>query len=258
MRRWIVVIVLSCCVTPAAIGAPATQPVTQPIAHPATRPHAQSPPAAPQLTAWFAELGDPDADVRAAALGKLLAISGDDLAALRAVVEAARPVSPAQAAALHDVVVHVYLSGETYETNHDEGFLGVKSLRDDVETLPLGGNPPLGQDGGVPVGERLPGFCGFRGLRGGDVILGVTAPRPTRLVRWSELLDYVKRSVPGETITFEILRQGKIVQVPLKLDPRPIAASDPLAIAELISGRTARAESYWTKVFKPLLERDVL
>src|SRR5688500_9245070 len=187
--RWIVLLIaMTASVAPAAPAAPATQPTTQP--------KTQSPVAAQQLTAWFAELGDPDADVRAAAFSKLLGLSRDDLAGLRTVVEAARPVSPAQGAALHDVVIHVYLGGEPFDADRESGFLGVRSLQPDLDALHLGGEPALGQDGGVPVGERLPGFCGFRGLRGGDVILGIVAPRATRLARWIELQHYVSRSRP--------------------------------------------------------------
>ena len=82
---------------------------------------------------------------------------------------------------------------------------------------------------------------------------------PARLSRWLELLDFVRRSMPGETITFEVLRQGKVIQVPMKLDPRPLVAVDRVNnVDEMIADRAARAESYWVKVFKPLLERDVL
>src|SRR5688500_3211146 len=155
--RWIVVLIaMTATVAQAARATP-----------PATQPNTQSAVAAHQLTAWFAELGDPDADVRAAAFSKLLGLSRDELAALRAVVEAARPVSPAQGAALHDVVGHVFLSGGPFASDRHAGFLGGEALREDIEVLQFGHEPALGQDGGVPVGERLPGFCGFRGCAAG-------------------------------------------------------------------------------------------
>jgi hypothetical protein len=196
--------------------------------------------------------------VRAAAFSKLLGLSRDDLAGLRTVVEAARPVSPAQGAALHDVVIHVYLGGEPFDADRESGFLGVRSLQPDLDALHLGGEPALGQDGGVPVGERLPGFCGFRGLRGGDVILGIVAPRATRLARWIELQHYVSRSRPGTTLTFEVLRQGKVIHVPITIDPRPIAAERTEWIDALLAERAALAQAYWAQTFEPLIERDLL
>ena len=251
-RRVVSLVVLAAFAAPAALAAPATQP--------ATRPTTQSTSPGAQLGTWFAELADPDADVRASALTKLLSISRADLDALRAVVEQAKPVAPAQAAALHDVIVHVYLSGDPFEADPNAGFLGVRPLREDAfEALQLGNDPAA--DVGVPVGERLPGFCGFQGLRGGDVILGVLGPRATRLARWMELRDYVSRSAPGETLTFEVLRQGRVMKVPIKLDPRPLAATDNINLTrmgDLLAERAARAEAYWAKVFKPLIEPDLL
>lgn len=234
-----------------APGAPTTRPTTQPQTQ-ATEP-------SPHLQAWFAELGDPDADVRAAALTKMLALTRADLAALREVVEQARPISPAQAAALYEIIVHVYLSGERFEVAGQQGFLGVQSVSSDGDSLPFE-DPAVESGGGVVIGQRLPGFSGFQGLRDGDIILGVIAPRPTRLARWHELQDFVMRSPPGETLTFEILRQGRIVKSSIKLNFRPAAVADPdlRRRHEFLDGRQARAEAFWLKVFKPLLEEDLL
>jgi hypothetical protein len=245
------------CVAWAAPAAPA-DPTTVPATQPTTQTHATV--HAPHLRAWFAELADPDADIRAAAFTRLLGLSRADLEGLREVVEQSRPIAPAQAAALHDIVIHVYLSGEEYEIGAAQGFLGVKSLHQGLEALRLGEVPP-GDDGGVAIGERLPGFCGFQSLRDGDMILGVVAPRPMQMTSWFEFQRYVLQSQPGQTITFQVLRQGRITEVPIKLSARPAAAADNFDLGawqELLADRHNRAEALWTGVFKPLLERDLL
>jgi len=236
---WAVIVVLA---VAALAAAPATGPTSRPTAS--------------DLRTWFAGLDDVDADVRADSYSKLLGLRRADLEGLRPIVEQARPLSPGQSAALRDVVVHVYLTGHEYEPDAEgQGFLGVRPLHQTMDLL-IGADEP---DGGVAIGERLPGFCGFRALRTGDVILGTLGARPTKLRRWPELQHYVQQS-RGGTVTFEVLRQGRVMNVAIQLDTRPAAAGDPRfqnVMEELLAERQALAEEYWLKFFAPLVEQDL-
>jgi hypothetical protein len=275
---------------PRAASAPATQP-------------------AGQIRQWFAELADADAARRDAAWQHLMDLHRQDLPALRDIVEQSRPLAPTQVAALHDVVVQAFLTGESYDADWENGFLGImqpefgnESVSVEVpegqEILPkLPAEPQLEQhpgggddaddphrEWGVPVGERLAGFCAYPRLRTGDVVLGLTArreviergdnirqvalPQPAPpadaggkgllfcpLRHWGELTERVRRIPAGETVTFIILRQGRIMNVSLELSPRPLVAelgND--SIQAFIAARKTKAELYWQQVFGPLVD----
>ena len=67
-----------------------------------------------------------------------------------------------QAAVLYDIVMHVHMAGEPYQAAETMGgFLGLRETRDWT-------SPP-----GVAITTRIPGFCAYRMLREGDVIVGI-------------------------------------------------------------------------------------
>jgi len=237
---------------------PAPRPTTQAVARPATQPASPA-----QLQTWFKDLAASDAVARERAYSALLGITRQDLPALRDIVERSRPIAPSQGASLREIVTHVFLTGEPYEAEAKAGFLGV------MQPLLLSVEVPgdQGQDGdeplppprtGVPIEYRLPGFCGFQSLRDGDVVLGVVAPVERPLREWNELSVTIMTFRAGETVTFEILRGGRVIRVPVRLDTRPAAANargiGPPEPAEVLPARTAKAEEYWTEHFAPLIE----
>jgi hypothetical protein len=121
---------------------------------------------------WFNQLDDADAAVRESAYTKLLSLKAADLDALKQAVKSAEPLRPAQESALPGIVKQVYLSGVDYDGDASEGFLGV-SLQDRDMTL-QGTQPPQGvPHAGLLVSRCMPGFCGARVLREGDVILSI-------------------------------------------------------------------------------------
>jgi hypothetical protein len=63
----------------------------------------------------------------------------------------------------------------------------------------------------------------------------------------------VKGLGAGQTLTFEVLRQGRIINVSLTLDRRPSGLENIGFIQEFISTRAEKAETYWKKEFDPLL-----
>jgi S1-C subfamily serine protease len=110
---------------------------------------------------------------------------------------------------------------------------------------------------GVAVVSRVPGFCAYRMLQNGDVLLSMTVGEVTvEFNRTDDLMDSVRAVQAGQTITFEVLRQGEILRVPITLDPRPahldnLGATDWLR--EFNNRRADEVETYWSRDFAPLL-----
>ena len=234
---------------------------------PATQPVAEA-----QLQKWFNELGASDAAVRERATTAMLELTRAELPALRRVVERSRPVSPAQAGALRDLVAHVYLSAEIYDCEPRVGFLGLTWPALDSVDVPRAADevqqpPPRiehGIDGlprastGVPVDFRIPGFCAYRALRDGDVVLGIVQPVDRRLHDWTQLTYTIKAFPAGQKLTLEVLRQGTVLKVPVTLDAKPLVANDQVWSAVVLPTREAAAEAYWAEHFAPLVGEDRL
>ena len=273
---------------PLVSAASAVAPATQPVA---------------TIQQWFADLTDRDADVRETATDRLMQLTRGDLPSLRHVVEQARPLAPTQSEVLHDVVVHVYLSGETYDADWTRGFLGVTQMPGtsavavpdpDAGDAPAAaadpaapGNPLAGQEWGVPVGDRLPGFCAYGVLRTGDIILAIVNPprvrqpaaigideaqvdeaaqpqqpggdRLYKLRHWEEFTRAVKTFPAGRELTFEILRQGKVRRVAITLSPYPQVAAPALnaPVEPFLEARREKAEAYWEQTFAPLVDNGM-
>ena len=264
------------CASLLAAVLPASVVVTLADEPPATRPSTTTwsttrPATLPTSTIqnWFNDLAASDAAERERAFAALLGLTRADLPSLRSVVEQSRPLAPSQAAALHDVVTHAYLSGETYDANPRSGFLGLLQPVVDAVDVPDAA-AAAGEDAGVvaelrrartgvPIEYRLPGFCAFRELREGDIILGITAPVPRRLRDWNELSITVMTFPAGETVSFEVLREGRVRTVPIRLDARPVIpnAIENIWTNEILPARELMAEEYWATHFLPLVEERV-
>lgn len=214
---------------------------------PATRPDA--------IAAAFQRLGDRDPDVREQARIELMGLHRSKLDALRAVVEKARFVSPEQASVLRDIVVHVYMAGEPQPPDESpNGFLGVRIMLDTVAVA-----DEQEQDAsrvvGIGVEGRFPGFCAFRMLRDGDVIVGVEE-HPRIVFNSREVLQgTISMMRPGQTIHLRVQRGGQTLSVPVTLDARPREAQGSFEL--LLQERLNRAEEYWQRAFVPLLEQPV-
>jgi len=241
---------------------PATRPAAAAAATPATQPT--------RVERMLRDLADPDPAVRDASYSALLNLTRDDLPALRDAITAARPLSPAQSALLREVVTQVYLAGEPYAVDPDQlrGFLGLMQPPTDYVVVRADrAAPGAAVDGagggsteyllGVPVGERLPGFCAYRALRSGDVILALLEARRIPLREWGELQLAVAQAGPGQTVAFEVLRNGRLLKVPIRLDPRPRSVGGGFDVLEDIRRREERADEYWETNFAPLIGREM-
>lgn len=233
----------------AADGAPSTQPGDR----------------AASIGRWVRELADRDPDVRDRARVQLMGLDRSGLDALRRVVADSRPIGPSQAAALQEVVNHVYLSAERDEAAEGAGgFLGVQLSPAGVEvTQPP---PPPPQAGGaqqpdaspppvgVAVAGRVPGFCGYRMLEDGDMIMSLTeAGKTVQFHSTSELIAAIGQRHAGDRITLGVLRRGKLVQIPITLDAKPAWVGQLVPASDAMGPRQRRAAEYWEQAFAPLL-----
>jgi hypothetical protein len=258
-------------------------PLPPQVAGPATAPANEA-----RIRQWFADLADTNPSVRDRARVALMGIKVEELGALRAVADASRPLAPAQAAVLHDVVIHVYAGGTRVRAFQNEievslkfgaepqprfgksGFLGVL-LEPVISGFGVGAprapapdgadeNQPdfiqLRTSGGVLIRETWPGFAGFRFLRVGDVVLGTGGAEPTRAPTVQELRGTVQGTPPDGTLDLSVLRQGRIVDVPITVSARPAWAEDEFTTRQMQSRRLRRAALYWQFAFAPLLLKD--
>jgi hypothetical protein len=236
----------------AAGDPPATQPVNElavesPIRH------------------WFNQLADPDPKVRDKAKIDLMGIKADDLPGLRQLVIDKLPILPAQASALHDIVMQAFLASEPYKVpGGDESnasgtngpfFLGIfwpNHDEDDEARF------------GVTVDERLPGFPSYQFLRQGDMILGVYIHPDEPLLQLpnmethsrSALIAAIAGSPGTQNVVLEVLRNGEPMKIAVKMAPRPLDADGVAigAIQAFNAVRVDRADAYFHENFAPLLE----
>lgn len=228
----------------------------------------------------FADLNHPDPATRRQAYERLMGMSRADLDAFRNVVDQARPILPSQAVVLREIVTQAFLSGEIYRTLPHAGFLGVKlqvvAVTTRADDANAGADAAQPQNPGDPgrvgilISECVPGFCGARSLVDGDVILNIvghplrmTADRFDRQLT-DEFSLAVRECGPGATVTFELLRQGRVMRIPVRLDARPEALELNVAgvggvetLDEFKNDRRRKADHYWNETFRPLLGEQV-
>jgi hypothetical protein len=191
-----------------------------------------------------------------------MSLAASDLPTLQQVVKEARPLWPAQVAALHDVVLHVYLAGDLYASNPEQGFLGIgmgapafapnqREAGEEADSL------------GVVVLSRFPGFPGYRWLLDGDVILGVKTGHQSQRVDASQDLSNAIAGQPGgSALILQVQRQGRVLEVPVILAPMPQAAMPVPGAANRFEAfqaeRLHRGETYWDRHFAPLMRQNML
>lgn len=225
---------------------------------PATRPADLAPDAiAATIKTWFSDLANPDAAIRSDALTKLMCLESGDLPILKKVVEESRPLVPAQASVLRQIVTQVFLSGENYEAHAEVGFLGVRMEQTSVSFRDILSGTESLPSVGVIIVERMPGFAGARMLRDGDVVLSIVDRPNTPVTDPDSFATLIRSLGSGTAVQFQILRQGQVIRVAVKLDPRPIEADQGFGISELLERRRERVEEYWTAHFAVLVKEGV-
>jgi hypothetical protein len=228
-----------------ASGDPSTSPSTSPVETQA------------RIAQCIETLANPEPQLRAGAREALLASgSREDLKLFRKVIAGIGPLVPNQVAALREIVEHLFLTGETYEKNPDAGFLGVQLRSISVQWSPQGGVPGTLQ--GCEIVERYPGFCGYASLQNGDVVLQL-GQHGQALLPALDMSGIVRLMHPGTTIDMQVLRQGRLIIVPIVINARPTALDDPAIGVEtmrtFLAGRQTAADRFWETTFAPLTGR---
>jgi hypothetical protein len=201
---------------------------------------------------WLAALAHPDPRDREEARLSLLTLEREDLPALHKLIEDSRPLSPSQAAAMHDIVVHVYLSGEEY-VRSNKGFLGVK-LGASLGAVEGEENEEQAQPiRGAIIVDRIPGFAGFRVFQNGDVVLSIKERPETSIESVLDFQSVIMTSPAGTTLHMEVVRQMRKIEVEITLDARP----DMPELEEELNIREKDGEEYWTREFAPLVSGGI-
>ncbi|HWE01910.1 MAG TPA: hypothetical protein VG326_05820 [Tepidisphaeraceae bacterium] len=229
-----------------------TKPTTQPTAPPVPQDLAS-------IKKSFVQLANSDWAVRSEALTRLMSLSADALPLLQKAVEESRPVVPAQATVLRQIVTQVFLSGDVYPNNPADGFLGIHMEEITLSFSDAGADDRAGTNTRVVVTDRMPGFPGARTLLDGDVILAILDRPDVTLHTSAEFAGAVKGMGAGATVHFEILRQGRVIRVPVKLDARPLEAEQIMIeeFLKMLNRRRTRAEEYWSTHFAALMKEGV-
>ena len=236
---------------PARPNPPATQPTA-----PADFTEPPVPPLAPTspIRTSLANLASPDAAQRDAAATALMGLDRTQLWQLHDLLHDTNGIAPAQAAALHQIVIHDYLATEPYVTDPG-GFLGLMS----TDYQPIDEPPRLG----VPVDELEVGFPSFRMLRRGDLILAVLVDPDAPATQLPNMLtpDFatlqvaISKAGADHEIALDVLRGGQRIRIRLKLAPRPrLSLASPRIF---FNERLQQAEAFWQHTFLPLLQQRV-
>jgi hypothetical protein len=219
---------------------------------------------------WLSDLASADASLREKARDGLMGLRSTDLPALQAAVTRARPLLPSQRAALHEIVMQVYLTEQSYPSDPQSGFLGVSLAEVLVDLTAANAADPgnvarealraadAQSRGGVLIIRRIPGFCGFRSLQDGDVVIGLEdgehrgrAVAPMRTA--DDLHNGILGRRAGQKVRLHVLREGQVRVVPVTLDAKPVDIEGVGAFEQTVQEREALAEQYWQKTFVPLL-----
>ncbi len=221
---------------------------------PSTTGPATAPAVDPPIARWFDQLADPDPAVRDAAAERLSGLPADALPRLLAVARAARPVAPAQAAALYEIVRQAFLAGLPYDTAGTPKYILGQSWPFELRQ---------GERVGVPVVNRWPGLPARRVLRDGDLILGLYAdldappdrPADVPTPGPAELIEAMQACPTQPRLALRVLRAGRPVRVTATMVVEPVQTADrvPTEVAAFLDERQRRADDYWQHTFAPVL-----
>jgi hypothetical protein len=231
------------------------------------------PTTAPSLNALVFLLANRDPAIREQARDRLMQLTRADLPAL---AEAARgrPLLPTQRSLLHDIVVHVYLTGKHDFTGDGSGYLGITApasvaYTDEqveggvVDNAQAANGEPVPDNNAEPpapptrrgavVQSRTPGCDAYRVLEIGDVITAVSRsgtaegkdPAFVRVTGFSQLRPMLETTRTGDWITLRILRNGEPREVRVRLARRPPTDMNGNPTNEVYEG-----EDYWKNTFE--------
>jgi PDZ domain len=202
------------------------------------------------LSQQLRDLNDPDPALRAHAREELMSLKRSDLDALRQIVAQSHPLSPEEITVLHEIVTQVILADANTlkPSDSSKGFLGARPEGCQVP------NPDGTMRPAILVCQCVAGFDAYRMLRTGDVILTVNE-NPQVVGNVQSFMAVIQSLSPGQSVSLQILRGGRVQKTTVMLSARPVSADnpnlpDPLETAEEI------VEQYWRTTFEPIMIQD--
>jgi hypothetical protein len=196
------------------------------------------------------DLNDPDPALRDQARQELMSLKRPDLDALRQIVAQSRPFTPEQITALHEIVTQVILADAMALKPSDstKGFLGAR-LEECQIPAPDGTMRPA-----VLVCQCVAGFDAYRMLRTGDVILAVDGN--TQVAgNVQSFTATIQSQSPGQNVSLQILRGGRVDKIAVILYARPISADNP-NLPDPLDIQQESVEEYWRTTFEPIITED--
>jgi len=238
-----------------AASSPGTQPALQNLS-----------PREQQIRQWLSDLASLEAPFRQMARINLMSLKPSELPTLRKVCLQAVPLNRPQLESLKEIVAQLYLAGELEKeckldkegADNPSGFVGVRlglGRTDDgerSEAIP-----------GIVIYRRIIGFVGYRTLQDGDIIIGLQEEPGLHMDKLKEFTDAVGARGPGDEIHLHLIRAGKEMVVPIKLDGKPawvrnssrVLGDDPED--QPIDERIALANHFWETEFAVGIDPDL-
>ena len=110
----------------------------------------------------------------------------------------------------------------------------------------------------MEIRHRLPGFCAFRYLEDGDVLIALETPTGELPFHSSDgMMSIVRACVAGRPATFKILHHGAIRPITLILNARPLETNRVMGDTNgFVAGRNEAAQTCWDELFAPLVEME--
>ena len=117
----------------------------------------------------------------------------------------------------------LFRMGDFYETFFDDAHTASRVLG-----LTLTSRQKTRNGDVIPLArtDRIPGFCAYRFLQNGDVIVGITEAAGKPIRKAKDLTDVIQVCRAGDTIHLEILRGGFLdilIDIALRIDDRSFA-----------------------------------
>lgn len=249
---------LMCAVSSRGIAQQRIEPGEDPPAVTLAKPTPASPTTQPaaRVAQWLDQLADPDIAMRETAKTHLASLRRSDLDTLRDLIRSRKSLTPAQIDDLRPIVEHVYLSDQPYPVRERTGFLGVQMVQiGSVDTI-IDGDEERQAGKVTPsrvcISSRLPGFSAYPVLREGDIIIRVVESnvQPSSTIELAEAISELR---PGQSVSLDVQRNGKVRRVAVRVSPRPMAGE--FEITQFLEDRAEAARAFWASQFEPLIER---
>lgn len=174
-----------------------------------------------RIDRWIAALDHPEYEEREAATTELM--QSEALSEKRLTRALRSPSSPEQRHRLLRVAMHHYyrdlsVSGMEAPAGHRQGALGIHTPS---ESIVRPGDHPKLEHPAMMVTKIYPGFPAFVHLRPRDLIFGIAGEPFGSSFSQRRFSELIKEHSSGERVSLMVLRDGKRIEVPVRLASKP-------------------------------------